>query len=1102
MSDYIATDPDDFLDWLNGGDREQITRTFYDQVYDVAFDIPYDQLFLRNRVASVMYLDEETIFTTDYDNWILNGVYEDDQYKSAIHYSYDIHGNVDLVVYDVPYLKRFNRRYYSTEYTYDLLSGNVHKVMYQQSKPDEFYHRYQYDPDNRIVSAQTSRNNLIWTEDAHYFYYPHGPLLRTELGENKVQGVDYAYTMQGWLKGVNSSTMMYNRDMGHDGYASLPNNPNAGVARDAYGFTLDYYFDSDFKDYQSIYSGNQNFINFEADRASSDMDYSTRSLFNGNISYMITALPNVASLPNSSVVPDPLVNFYSYDKLNRIVASTKAAADYSSNEWGNLIADHYDTYYTYDANGNLLTLLRNNHSNDPEMDDFDYSYESVIDPYSYYSGQTINRLASVDDGIGATDVDFDFEGTSNYDYDDIGNLISDSGEEIEEIEWNTYGKVTKVTRTSESLKADLEFWYDPMGNRLCKIVKPRDENADPTTQEEWVIYWYMRDAQGNVMAVYAENYNADEELAELKVKEWNIYGSSRHGILNATPEEDMLAQLDYGTISYLSGGWIDPSDTSLYWQRSVPTWESFDHIAGFRNYELTNHLGNVMAVVTDRAIPIQDGQTPTLIEYKLPDYRAVTDYYPFGMILPERSWNLPDSSNIFVSLFFDNVLDLDFENENGTWTVPNRNAGISFSSGNMYLTGYQDSGAAYTDFSTETDSTYVITMNFSGVTGLATWNVSARDDQNNVLASTSITSLSTSPLTLEFEAASTTSRLYISRTSGSGTIVLTIEDISIDGKYHKKDTLFLSYRYGFNSQERDDEIYGKGNSYTAEYWQYDARLGRRWNMDPVVKPHESPYATFANNAIWFVDPSGADTIVDPNGDSYNVGTGYSQSNDQQVLYGERLTIKVWDANAQGVNSDKSGSYVNYDHEKHSQLIAKSTSLSGVLALNIYGFDKVILEGGLLNDFKNDNNLLGIEKKLLDKVRANPLYGEKDFKIKESYKPFCFGGLSSPAPMWIQALSLTDIHISMMLFPETWSAATQRTTWVVRNVDLYSEVSVSANGTITIRYSFDDQLDLRPNGSNKTYDAATTGLGFIYHDVYGITDKMRVMGSWTKTYKPK
>jgi hypothetical protein len=68
------------------------------------------------------------------------------------------------------------------------------------------------------------------------------------------------------------------------------------------------------------------------------------------------------------------------------------------------------------------------------------------------------------------------------------------------------------------------------------------------------------------------------------------------------------------------------------------------------------------------------------------------------------------------------------------------------------------------------------------------------------------------------------------------------------------------YRYGAaNGQEIVNEISGEGNHYTAEYWEYNPRLGKRWNPDPVVKYHESPYATFANNPIWFVDPNGADS---------------------------------------------------------------------------------------------------------------------------------------------------------------------------------------------------------------------------------------------------
>ena len=64
------------------------------------------------------------------------------------------------------------------------------------------------------------------------------------------------------------------------------------------------------------------------------------------------------------------------------------------------------------------------------------------------------------------------------------------------------------------------------------------------------------------------------------------------------------------------------------------------------------------------------------------------------------------------------------------------------------------------------------------------------------------------------------------------------------------------YRYGMNGQEEDYEI--AEGIYTAEYWEYDSRIGRRWNTDPIVKPFESPYATFRNNPIYFADPSGLD----------------------------------------------------------------------------------------------------------------------------------------------------------------------------------------------------------------------------------------------------
>lgn len=68
----------------------------------------------------------------------------------------------------------------------------------------------------------------------------------------------------------------------------------------------------------------------------------------------------------------------------------------------------------------------------------------------------------------------------------------------------------------------------------------------------------------------------------------------------------------------------------------------------------------------------------------------------------------------------------------------------------------------------------------------------------------------------------------------------------------------VEYRYGFNGQELENEINGDGNVLSATFWEYDTRLARRWNIDPVDKEFESSYACFAGNPILMADPNGDD----------------------------------------------------------------------------------------------------------------------------------------------------------------------------------------------------------------------------------------------------
>ena len=44
-----------------------------------------------------------------------------------------------------------------------------------------------------------------------------------------------------------------------------------------------------------------------------------------------------------------------------------------------------------------------------------------------------------------------------------------------------------------------------------------------------------------------------------------------------------------------------------------------------------------------------------------------------------------------------------------------------------------------------------------------------------------------------------------------------------------------NYRYSINGQEKESEL--NENITTAEFWEYDSRIVRRWNVDPVYKEY-------------------------------------------------------------------------------------------------------------------------------------------------------------------------------------------------------------------------------------------------------------------------
>ena len=202
----------------------------------------------------------------------------------------NIHGNVKSLVQELPALQALGQRFKRIDHDYDLVSGKVNEVKYQKGQADAFFHRYDYDADNRIRIVLTSKEGTLWDKDASYGYYKHGPLARMELGDSKIQGMDYAYTLQGWIKGVNSNTLYPTRDIGKDGTTGT----HSAFALDEAGFTLGYYAG----DYSAI--GSSGATHFEARPNAALL---AKPLFNGNISHIVTGIGKLMSRAVTSGLP-------------------------------------------------------------------------------------------------------------------------------------------------------------------------------------------------------------------------------------------------------------------------------------------------------------------------------------------------------------------------------------------------------------------------------------------------------------------------------------------------------------------------------------------------------------------------------------------------------------------------------------------------------------------------------------------------------------------------------------------------------------------------------------------------------------------------------
>lgn len=506
--------------------NRDITTTAYSQITAITY-YGKPQRYTQNRVSYTSVDIDPTVSGDEHSTY----------------YSYDSHGNVEWLVQDYP--GGIGKNYIA--YDYDLVSEKVLQVTYNEKRQDRFYHRYQYDAENRLKGVQTSRDGLMWDNDASYQYYAHGPLKRQVIGEDHVQGLDYIYTIHGWIKAINSPSLSAVSDPGGDNTPGGPIGPGIlaqeKTAADRNGMVLNYY-NGDYSSNSTNFLTSNNVLYALSSYSTSN----SPGLYNGNISSWVQSQLN--TLTTAPMVPR--ADLYQYDLLNRIKQSTSFEySNASPTGWaavtGNSVStasDAFKSTYEYDANGNILNLKRFD-QNGTKMDDMDYTYAS--NQNNKLTQVTDNEAVNILMGRG------DMEGTHTYGYDAVGNMTVQAGPErlnvngvpglytvTTNIDWTVYGKIRQIKKSitgpaSVIYKEELNFSYDASGNRIKKEFW-KDAAPTPTTTpnglkdpNEITTTYYVRDAQDNVMGTYKQYFDISDGKYKIDLIEEAIYGTERIG---------------------------------------------------------------------------------------------------------------------------------------------------------------------------------------------------------------------------------------------------------------------------------------------------------------------------------------------------------------------------------------------------------------------------------------------------------------------------------------------------------------------------------------------------------------------------------------------
>jgi len=760
----LADSVDTFLDsadWPVYGHvtMTNFTRTVYTEEPD-SLPVPYNSGFgqrnLRNRI-SYTYHDPDG---TDGALIPTAGNAGD---PIVTYYSYDPHGNVEWLLRQIPIDGTTHigfEPYVSAklDYEYDLVSGKVNQLTYNLGRADEFHQRYEYDSQNRLARVYSSRYGNLWDRDAEYEYYAHGPLKRIKMGEDSLQTLDYAYTIEGWLKGINSP---WNDQFG----AGAQTTQSLGYVEDGFSMVL-HYNGADFvHDMDSIYNGT--------------VPQGIQDLYNGNISAWESGFAQQQADLTVNMHRNS-ANVYEYDLANRIrnadwqVRSAMASAFSDP-------GDEYDAAFEYDPNGNITDLRRSG---------YDRSGNNLMDSLIYLYNPSTNQLDQVQDIAGEVyGTDFGSQiSPSTYEYDLEGNLTRNLEEGVDSIGWTHDGKVATIRRAGIDAyqPGTTDYQYDALRQRAIKTNSP--DGKDPSSE------YYVRDASGNTIAVYTLK-NVVEELP---------FGSEGGEFcLSFTVFCQGSIQDRYLTMdTCLTDFTYDSTSNELTVKIAIPSCTPPDTC----HRELTINLDSLSKPIPNVSCDFDNSGWFNFVNYEQPEeaYQELrlAEYNIYGSEGHGRfvTWK-PDS------LLYPPTLD------------------------------------SYAQYGTDSVYHYREKTQIPRIIGEKEYEI--KDHLGNVRMTFSDIRSPNDPFDLSL---------------GSHLNLLNISNYYPFGMQQPDRTWTAGqdYRYGFQNQEKDSEVYGEGNLVNYTFRMNDTRLGRFFALDPLKKkyPSLSPYHFSHNSPIGMVEIEG------------------------------------------------------------------------------------------------------------------------------------------------------------------------------------------------------------------------------------------------------